>query len=342
VYHPSEEVKPLEQRAVAAGARLVPIPPLPLGLGGLRRVPALARLLRRERPDVFHAHLSWQLACKFPLAAAVLARIPAVVATVQLYVDAPLDLSNRVQLRAIARGVDRYVAVSNGIAQTVQRDLRLGDGKVEVIHNAVDVARFAVTPDPALRRALTPSDGTPLVFTAARLHEQKSLETLIEAVSNVPAARFAIAGDGPERTRLEQLARDLGVADRVAFLGARSDIPALLRASDLFVLPSRYEGFPLALLEAMAAEVAVVATRIPGVDELVTDGQDGVLVAAGDSAALASAIASLLADSARRNQLATRGHDLVVQRYGAETTTAQVTRLYDELLSQGQRFARER
>ena len=118
----------------------------------------------------------------------------------------------------------------------------------------------------------------------------------------------------------------------MTFLGSRSDIPALLRASDLFVLPSRYEGFPLALLEAMAAEVAVVATRIAGVDELVVDGQNGDLVEAGDSAALGSAITSLLADPDRRKELATRGHELVLQRYGAEATTARVTRVYDELV----------
>ena len=99
------------------------------------------------------------------------------------------------------------------------------------------------------------------------------------------------------------------------------------------MLPSRYEGFPLVLLEAMAAEVAVVATRIAGVDELVVDGQNGYLVEAGDSAALGAAIASLLADPDRRKELATRGHELVLQRHGAEATTARVTRVYEELLS---------
>ena len=333
VYHPAEAVEQLERRAAEAGAELLPIAPLPLGIGGLQRVPALTRLLRRERPDVFHAHLSWQLACKFPLAAAVLARVPAVVATVQLYIDAPLGASSLVQLRALGRGIDRYVAVSNDIARALQRDLRLADARVEVIHNAVDVTRFSAAPDRALRRTLTGDDRTPLVLTAARLHEQKGVDVLIEAVPGVPGACFAIAGDGPERGRLEQLVRDLGVEERVRFLGARSDIPALLRASDLFVLPSRYEGFPLALLEAMAAEVAVVATRIAGVDELVVDGQTGTLVEAGDSSALGTAISSLLGDADRRQELATRGHELVLQRHGAEATTARVTRVYEELLS---------
>ncbi len=332
LYHPAEAVEQLERRAAAAGAELLPVPPLPLGLRGLQRVPALARLLRRERPDVFHAHLSWQLACKFPLAAAELARVPAVVATVQLYVDAPLTPSSRVQLRAIARGVGRYLAVSDKIAGALRRDLRLAAGKVEVIHNAVDVSRFSGPPDRELRRTLTGSDRTPLVFTAARLHEQKGLDVLIEVVPGVPEAHFVIAGDGTERGRLEQLAADLGVAERVTFLGSRSDIPALLRASDLFVLPSRYEGFPLALLEAMAAEVPVVATRIGGVDELVVDGENGELVEAGDSVALGSAIARLLADADRRKQFAARGRELV-ERHTAEATAARVSRVYDALLS---------
>ena len=334
VYHPAEAVEPLERRAAEAGADLLPILPLPLGIDGLKRAPALARLLRRERPDVFHAHLSWQLACKFPLAAAVLARVPAVIATVQLYVDAPLSTSSLVQLRAIGRGVGRYVAVSDDIAVSLRRDLRLPSGKVEVIHNAVDLSRFSAAPDRGLRRTLTGDDRTPLVLTAARLHEQKGIDVLIQAVPSIPAAHFVIAGDGPDRRSLEKLARDLGVEERVTFLGARSDIPALLCASDLFVLPSRYEGFPLALLEAMAAGVAVVATRIAGVDELVVGGETGYLVEAGDSAALASAITSLLADPDARRALATRGHDLVLQRHTAEAMTARVTRVYDELLAE--------
>jgi glycosyltransferase involved in cell wall biosynthesis len=256
-----------------------------------------------------------------------------VVATVQLYVDAPLSTSSLVQLRAIARRVGRYIAVSDNIAGVLRRDLRLADGRVDVIHNAVDLARFAAPPDRELRRTLTGNDRTPLVLTAARLHEQKGLDVLIKAVPGVPDACFAIAGDGPKRRQLEKLAADLGVEDRVRFLGSRSDIPALLGASDLFVLPSRYEGFPLALLEAMAAEVPVVATRIDGIDELVVDGQNGDLVEAGDSAALGSAITNLLADPDRRKALATRGHELVLQRYGAEAMTARVTHVYDELLS---------
>jgi glycosyltransferase involved in cell wall biosynthesis len=333
VYHPSEAIEPLERRGAEAGAELLPVPPLPLGIGGAQRVPALARLLRRERPDVFHAHLSWQLACKFPLAAAVLARVPAVVATMHLYVDAPLTTPSLVQLRALGRGVGRYIAVSDHIAEELRRDLRLADGKVEAIHNAVDVSRFSAAPDRELRRTLTGDDVTPLVLTVARLHEQKGIDVLLEAVPKIPTAHFAIAGDGPERGRLEKLARDLGVEKRVRFLGPRSDIPALLLASDLFVLPSRYEGFPLALLEAMAAEVPVVATRIAGVDELVVDGQNGNLVEAGDSAGLGTAITNLLADPGRRKALATRGHELVLQRYGAEATAARVTHVYDELLS---------
>ena len=204
-----------------------------------------------------------------------------------------------------------------------------------MIHNAVDLTRFSAAPDRELRRTLTGDDRTRLVFTAARLHEQKGIDVLIEAVPGISATHFVIAGDGPERRSLEKLARDLGVEERVTFLGARSDIPALLRASDLFVLPSRYEGFPLALLEAMAAEVAVVATRIAGVDELVVDGETGYLVEAGDSAALGSAITSLLADPDRREALATRGHELVLQRHTAEAMTARVTRVYEELLSEG-------
>src|SRR3954471_566367 len=127
----------LAERAAALGVPVRLVGPLPLGLGGARAVPALARLLRRERPAVFHAHMSSPVACKWGLAAAVAARVPAVLGTVQVGGYVPPDHSAYWQLRALARRVDRYLAVSDDIARELVEDLGWPRGKIDVVYNAV-------------------------------------------------------------------------------------------------------------------------------------------------------------------------------------------------------------
>ena len=190
--------------------------------------------------------------------------------------------------------VDRYFAVSREIAAELVEELDWPAEKVEVLYNAVDVERTAVAPPPGLREQLGGSGTRPLVLTPARLNAQKGHDTLLGAVAEVPEALFLLAGDGPERERLEALASELGVGDRVRFLGRREDIPQLLAACDVFALPSLYEGSSLAVLEAMAAGIPIVSSAIGGTDELIDDGRSGMLVPPGDAAALAVALRRVL------------------------------------------------
>jgi glycosyltransferase involved in cell wall biosynthesis len=328
-YHPSPAVSTLESRARELGVELCGVQPLPLGLTGARRLPAFARFLRSRRPDIFHAHLSSPLAAKFGLAAAVAARVPTVVATVQLFPHASFDRSSRLQVRLLATGVDRYLSVSGHVARELERVFRIPRKKVVVIPNGVDLSRFPAVADPALRASL--AGERRLVLTVARLHEQKAVEVVVRSAHELPDVTFAVAGDGPERESLERLARDLDVEDRVLLLGARDDVPALLAAADLVLLPSRYEGFPLSLLEAMASGKAVVASEIPGVTELVMSGQNGVLVAPGDVDGFARAISELLGDSDRRGRLAAAGRELVEQRYDVRRVVDRIMAEYDSV-----------
>jgi glycosyltransferase involved in cell wall biosynthesis len=328
-YHETEATRPLAERAAALDVPLRAVEPLPLGAASVRRLPSFARLLRRERPALFHAHLSWPLAAKFPLAAAVAARIPSL-ATVQLYPDAEITAPSRLQLRLLARLVGGYLPVSQGTAERLHEELGIPRRKLHVIPNAVDAGRFAAGVGEPVRRELEPGDRS-LVLAVGRLHEQKGHDVLLRAAADVTDACFALAGDGPERARLERLAAELGIADRVRFLGTRNDVPDLLAAADVVVLPSRYEGLPLSLLEAMAAGVPVVASRIPGNDELVEDRRTGVLVAPGDAAALAEALRQLLADPARRAALAEQGRKQVADRYTARAVADRVMEQYELL-----------
>jgi glycosyltransferase involved in cell wall biosynthesis len=194
------------------------------------------------------------------------------------------------------------------------------------------VANFDRLPDYALRSKLTDGRELPVIFTAARLHNQKGHAHLLEAAALVPDALFLLAGDGPERARLEGRARQLGIEGRVRFLGQRRDIPELLAICDLFVLPSLYEGLPLSLLEAMAAGKPVIAAAIPGNDEIIIDGKTGLLVPPGSAADLAASIRRLLSDSALAAQFAEAGKDRVVRNFSAQAMAGRVTQIYDELL----------
>jgi glycosyltransferase involved in cell wall biosynthesis len=333
------EVTPLlTKRAAELGVPARTISATPLGVTGARRVPAIVQVLRHERPDVFHAHLPVPLSAKYPLAAAVLARVPAVLATVQLVGPFKIDRSNLLQLRLLAAGVDRYLAVSQDIKQELVHRLQWPAKKIEVVYNAVGLDRFDPTrADGALRGELTGGRERPVALTVARLNEQKGHPVLLRAATELPDVLFLFAGEGPDRESLEQFARSLGVADRVMFLGHRSDVPELLRACDVFALPSLYEGSSLATLEAMAAGCAVVSSAIPGTDELISDGQSGLLVPPNDPVALAGALRRVLGDAELRAELGRQARARIEREFTAEAMTRKVVAVYDELLAHGRR-----
>ena len=332
------EVEALAERAAAIGVPVRRVAPMPLGLTGAARVPAFARLLRRHRPDVFHAHMSSPVACKWGLAAALLARVPAVLGTVQVGAYEPPNRSAYWQLRALACGVDRYLAVSREIAAELVERLGWPAGKVEVAYNAVDVERVAVAAPPGLREQLGGSETRPLVLTPARLDAQKGHETLLEAIAEVPEALFLLAGEGPKRAELEGRSAQLGVGDRVRFLGRREDVPQLLAACDVFALPSLYEGSSLAVLEAMAAGIPVVSSAIGGTEELIEDGRSGFLVPPGDASALAAALRRLLGDKELRRDLAARARERVDQGLTRPQMAERVTCVYSDLLGSRHRL----
>jgi glycosyltransferase involved in cell wall biosynthesis len=297
---------------------------------------AVLRLLDDERPSVFHAHLTWPLACTYGLLAAALGRVPAVVATVQLFVDIPYGRWVRARQRLLSMRVGRYIAVSRDLAGRLHRTFGIPRDKISVVHNGVPVL-----PLPRQHRSVEDGFSTPpVILTTARLDPQKGLDDLLAAAALVPEARFVLAGDGPQRDHLIARTESLGLSGRVSFLGLRHDVPELLAGCDLFVLPSRYEGLPLAVLEAMAAGKPVVATAVAGTDEAVVPGLTGLLVPPEDGPALAGAIRTVLGDPALAARLGRAGRERVERELTARTMGDRVTRIYRELLTRpGRRHA---
>jgi glycosyltransferase involved in cell wall biosynthesis len=242
-------------------------------------------------------------------------------------------LEDGVSLKEELDRVDRYVMVSDEIARE-GRAYGLDPRRFATIRNGVDLARFDAEVAPA---RLFEGDGR-LVLYVGRLSEEKRPALLVRAfarvVKEVPEARLALAGPGPEEGELRALVSELGLDASVRLLGPRPDVPALQRAASVYVLPSASEGSPNALLEALAAGTPAVATEIPAVSEIVRPEREALLVPRDDEAALARAIVRLLRDRELAARLAAAGRERVRQEFDLERTADRYLELFHNVIAQ--------
>lgn len=177
----------------------------------------------------------------------------------------------------------------------------------------------------------TPEDAL-VTITLARLHEAKALDILLQALVDVPGAYAWLAGEGPDREKLEQMAKDLGVWDRVRFLGWRNDRSALLQAADLCVFPSRVEPFGAVFVQAWANKTPVIVSDADGPRQYCIDGEDSLMVPRDDVKALADAINRLAADKALQEKIVARGYERYLEEFTKEKSVAAYLEYYIDLL----------
>jgi glycosyltransferase involved in cell wall biosynthesis len=230
---------------------------------------------------------------------------------------------------------DAVIVVSEGLASFLETTEHLPRRKMTVIGHGVGAPADAL-PRAEERRALRLRLFDPLLGAVGRLSPEKGHVHLVRALPAIlaafPQAGLVLAGDGPERRGLEAEARRLGLDDRIEFLGHRRDVHRILASLDLFVQPSLYEGFGLSLLEAMAAGLPVVASRIGGIPEIVDDGESGVLVPAGDPEGLAAAAVALLRDPQRARRLSETAAARARERHSISSEAAEIDALYTRIL----------
>jgi glycosyltransferase involved in cell wall biosynthesis len=294
---------------------------------------ALGAWLARRPIDVFHAHagIAWEGHAGVRVARA--ARVPTVVRTEHLpYLIT--DPAERDEYEAIVPSVDRFICVSESSRASFVR-AGVPSSKIRVVRNGVRPKTTSC--DRATARArlgLRPEHQ--VVLTVGRLTEQKGHRHLGEAIPPIvardPNVRFLWAGGGPLEGELRDLVRRLEVADYVSFLGQRGDVPDLLAAADILVLPSLFEGLPLVVLEAMAAGLPVIGTRAGGTAEAIVDGMTGRVVPAGDSAALATALSDLVADPDRARAWGCAGRARFQRLFHARRMAHETSAIYHELL----------
>jgi len=299
----------------------------------------LIRLIRKWHPHIVHSHM---------IHANIFARIARVFAPVPVLISSAHSIDERGRkgsgrLRTfLYRITDPLCDLTTQVSQAgLERYIQIGAVsryKIRYIPNGVDTERFR--PDSEIRSRVRKTLGLDNGFVwiaVGRFDPPKDYNNMLQAFARVlerhPGTRLLIAGDGPLRPSMEFLAGELGIAERVSFLGIRRDIPELMNAADAYVMSSSWEGMPMVLLEAHAAGLPVVATDVGGNGEIVLDGVTGFLVPPGESDSLAQAMMRLMnLPPEERNRMGELGRQHIVENFDMERVVDRREELYRELL----------
>lgn len=298
----------------------------------------LAAALRQRAPDVLHTHLL--KADALGALAGARAKIPARISSKHNDERALLKKLVGLVHGRLMRRVHRLIALSDHVRQFVAEHGGVPLERLARIYYGVDPGPLQPSRARAeVRAELGLDKDAPVLVCVGRLAPQKDHPTLLRALAQLPAeVTLLVVGDDPfgsGRAQLEGLAAELQLAERARFLGIRHDVPDLLGASDLFVLPSLWEGLGLVFLEAMAVGLPIVATNISAIPEVVDDGRSGWLVPPGAPAVLADAIETALADPAERARRGEAGRAILAERFALPRMIDETLAVYTEVLETG-------
>jgi glycosyltransferase involved in cell wall biosynthesis len=317
---------PLERRAAAAG---IEVRRHPRGrFAGAADPGTLLAALRRAGADLVHLNLpsTYDLACGWAAPLARAAGAKAVVSTEHI-ADIPRSRRRVLAKRAALGWIARVIAISREHCRLLAERHGVPSGKIRIIYNGVEDSGQPAVPA---------GDRFRIVCVGA-LHARKGQDLLLESlaalVARGVAAELTLVGEGPARFALESQARTLGLGARVRFTGRVESVDRELRNADVLAVPSRLEGLPFAVLEGFAAGLPVVAAALPGLDEVIDSGRNGLLVPPEDVAALTGALAGLALDPPARLGLARAGRREFEQRFTLERMVRETEALYAEVLS---------
>lgn len=308
----------------------------PKGRGfDLGLVARLALQLRQERVQLVHTHNPQPLIYGAPSARLAGARVVHTKHGANLYRGRQFQL-----MRAAARLVHAYVAVSSTTAEVARRRREVAPSRLHVIENGIGLERFH--PDAKARAEVRAELSIPLdawvVGTVGRLSHEKDQALLLRAFAPLghDLHRLVVVGEGAESGALSSLARELAGGRFVHLTGGRRDVPRLLSAFDIFALSSRTEGLPLVLPEAMASALPVISTAVGGIPTVIDEGRTGFLVPAGDEAALRERLGQLFLRRDEAAAIGQRGREVALSRYSADRMSADYLSLYARVLDGGE------
>jgi glycosyltransferase involved in cell wall biosynthesis len=298
-----------------------------------RAVRELVRLLRAQRISLVHSHQYH--ANLYGRLAALIAGVPAVATVHNVYTRRKLH--RRLLNRLLSRATARVVAVSEKVRHDLLAYDGIAPGKVVTIRNAIDLRRIEtpLTRQEARARLDIPENAL-AIGCVGRLEEQKGHRYLLEACASLGKdipLRIVLVGDGRLRKELESHAAALGIAPWTSFLGTRRDVAEILKALDVYAMPSLWEGLSVAMLEAMAAGLPLVVSDVSGVGEAFGDGECGIRVPPGEAPALAAAIRLLAGEPQRRRDLGLAAKQRVAAEFDVQVMTARLASVYEQALA---------
>jgi glycosyltransferase involved in cell wall biosynthesis len=298
----------------------------------------LCKLLNRERIDILHAHNV--SAAFWGVLAAKLAGIPTLIIT-EHNVVTNRSWYSKTLAKMLGASVNSLIAVSEGVRLSHLREYGLSPRKVITIRNGIDIEHFNGKDQPAPKELLADmgiEDNCFIVGNVGSLTEQKNQACFIDmaqlVLETVPNTHFIIIGEGALRPNLETQIRRLGLENRVHLLGKRPDVKDLLRAMDIFVLSSLWEGLPISILEAMASGIPIIATDVGGNSEAIKGGISGILVPPGNASTIAEAVTRLLHDKSFSESLAKRAFESLTENFSAATMVRTTEALYLDFINE--------
>lgn len=329
--------------ALAAGLVVHPVPIVgPLRpLRDLRAIMSLARVIRDRRPAIVHAHGS-KAGLVARIAVVFAGGVPMVVTVhSQVLYGGVSPLMRRIYIfmeRRLSRRTARTLTVSEALRAELVDVIGIDPDRVTTVHNGLALGPFLAGGDrDAARRRYGVPEGARAFGLAARFAPQKALDVLVAASVPVlerdPDAWLVLAGSGPLLESVKTQARASSVRDRILFPGYEADVPGLLASLDVYVTSSITEGLSLALIEAMAAGLPVVATRVGGNPEIVEDGVTGLIVQAGKPGPLTDALTRLLFDAALRRAMGAAGRARVLAEFDEGRMLDRIASVYREVLA---------
>lgn len=306
------------------------------GLALLRGLIRLWKLMRREKPQVVEMFTHDSNMLVLPLAW--LARVPVRIPTHHGMIDGFPRWRERIHTWMVNHLSQGIVAVSD---LTMKKALEEGirKEKISVIPNGIVPVKLNEADRSEVRKQMGAGENDVVLLSVGRLVYQKAHEYLVFAMPAVlmelPNVKVGMCGDGLLRADLEKQIQSLGLKKEIKLFGMQANVTKYLAAADVFILPSRWEGLPIALLEAMSAGLPVIATRVEGVDEVVEEGVHGVLVQPESTEELAKAILQLSKDAAQRQRMGSAARLRVLERYTVDRMCERYLKLFEHRLGEG-------
>jgi len=287
-----------------------------------------------NKPSVVHTHLF--TADTWGRLAATMARVPCIITTVHS-TNSWKGAIHRLVDKALSFVTDRIVACSDEVANVLKKEFKISKDRIAILSNGIDFRRFDTLNLTTINEIDLLAPDIVKIVVIGRLHPAKGHLDLIRAIAKLKTVttkfHVFLVGEGELKDEIITKCTENNISNFITLMGQRTDIPEILAKTDIFVMPSHWEGLPMALLEAMAMSMPVIASRVGGIPDVIKDGFNGLLIDKSDDAELANKIAQLLADERMRIKLGVEAKKTVIENYSAKNVSKGYESLYQKILA---------